>query len=125
MIPCCKTGGYKKENHFFSRHEIRDNTGHLLTLGDKDRWWQNENDTVIVCVLETNPHVACTCAGALARVRMCAARNTRRDVFASAVDRGASTVEPAQVRLSFRFPRASSGECVQRSSLFSINATIA
>lgn len=35
-------------------------------------------------------------------------RNTRGDVFASAVDRGASTVEPAQVRLSFRFPRASS-----------------
>lgn len=62
-------------------------------------------------MLETNPRVRFTivaCTGALAR--MCAARNTRRDVFAWAVDRGASTVEPAQVRLSFRFPRASSGE---------------
>lgn len=48
---------------------------------------------------------------ALARVRVCVQpRNTRRDVFASAVDRGVSAVEPGQVRLSFRFPRASSAK---------------
>lgn len=102
---------YKKKNIIFSATR-RDNATFIDTYHRAIKIGGHKMKMTLLSVYCNRAvrtiHDQCTCTGALARVRMYAARNTRRDVFASAVDRGASTVEPAQVRLSFRFPRASS-----------------